>query len=455
MAHKIFKKVLWFIVAILLLLLVFVISVIAPIDYTPLSEISQVAATYKKLNDESLNASQGEGQLLAGWSAVNITPKSPIKMAGYGPRGPYTSVLDSLYSRIIVFDNGNTEAVIITIDLLLFPRLLKQALQEQLSKLGFSENEIYLNATHTHSGFGNWEKSLAGKFIFGDFDQDNFDYLLELIINGVNDAKIHKSPIEVGFQKINANELVSNRLAGNEGTKDPYLRVISLQKGSGQKALMVSFSGHPVNLVADAWELSRDYPGILVDKLEQENNVDFAMFCAGMVGSHNIEINLPKGHKRIEKVGGLLSDKILNELDSMDYSSNSTLGTLDFKIDLPPSQLKLSNKYGLRDWFFSALMGPLEANIKILEIGPVMMIGMPCDYSGELSINNQLDKLGERYGKKLFITSFNGNYVGYITEDGHYTTCNHDEVKTLNWVGPYKGAYFTEIIKKVIVLSAQ
>jgi hypothetical protein len=75
---------------------------------------------------------------------------------------------------------------------------------------------------------------------------------------------------------------------------------------------------------------------------------------------------------------------------------------------------------------------------------------MPCDYSGELSINNDLDGYAAKFGKELFITSFNGNYVGYITEDSHYYTCDHDEVKTMNWVGPNMGIYFTEVIKKMI-----
>jgi hypothetical protein len=243
---------------------------------------------------------------------------------------------------------------------------------------------------------------------------------------------------------------VVNRLAGEKGKKDPYLRVISLKKENGLKAIIASFSGHPVNLDADIWEISRDYPGILVDELQKDNTIDFAMFCAGMVASHNIDIDLPKGHERIRKVGKLLSEKIKNNLDSMEYFEYSILGGLDVAIEMSPSQLKISSGLRVRDWLFSALLKPLQANIKMLEIGDVLLIGMPCDYSGELSINNHLDQFAAERGKKLFITSFNGNYVGYITEDGHYTTCDHDEVKSLNWVGPYKGEYFTEVIKKTI-----
>ena len=386
----------------------------------------------------------------AGWASVNITPETPINMAGYGPRGPYTSVLDSLYTRTIVFDNGIEEVVIITIDLILFPGLIKDAIQDSLFNYGFSPNEIFLNATHTHNGFGNWEKSIAGKFIFGDFDKENMNFLIHRILEGVQIARKNKSPVKIGFEKIDAHELVANRLTKEKGTKDPYLRVISIKNKKGLKAVITSFSGHPVNLDADIWDISRDYPGVLVDDLEKENTVEFAMFCAGMVGSHSIDIDLPKGPERIRKIGQVLSSKIKTRLDSMEYLEYSTLGSWDVVVYMPRSQLRITPELRIRDWLFSALLKPLQANIKLLEIGDVLLIGMPCDYSGELSINNHLDQFASDYGKELFITSFNGNYIGYITEDSHYTTCDHDEVKTLNWVGPYKGEYFTSLIKLLI-----
>ena len=444
------KKILWSISIATVLIIFFIISAVAPVDFTPLDQQAPVIQTYQRLDKTEFHSSEGNGVMKAGWASINITPQIPINMAGYGPRGPYTSILDSLYARTIVFDNGIKEVVVITIDLLLFPRFVKEAVQDSLSNYGFLPSEIFLSATHTHNGFGNWEKSIGGKLLFGDFDEENVNNLIHQILEGVNIARENILPVKIGFEKIDAQELVANRLAGKSGTKDPWIRIISIKNEYGLKAVVASFSGHPVNLDADIWEISRDYPGILVDELEKENNIDFAMFCAGMVGSHNIDINLPKSHERIRKIGKLLGEKIINTLDSVDHYECLKLGGLDITIEMPPSQLKITNHLRIRNWLFNTLMKPLQANIKILEIGDVLLIGMPCDYSGELSINYQLDQFASVHGKKLFITSFNGNYVGYITEDAHYTSCDHDEVKTLNWVGPYKGEYFTEVIKKSI-----
>ncbi len=444
-----FRKILWILGSFCALLLIIALITLKPISDKSLNEYPEVQHTLQVLDQPQVNSSPG-GELSVGWAAVNITPSNPIDMAGYGPRGPYKSVLDSLYARILLFDNQQAKAVIISIDLLMFPPVLKQTLEEQLADQGFPKDLIYLTATHTHHGFGNWEKSLAGEFIFGKYNEKNMNRMIDQILIGLEKAEETKRLATIGFQIIDAGNLVINRLAPETGSKDPFLRVIHLKKDDGQKAMFISFSGHATNLDADNWELSRDYPGILVQRLEANEGIDFAMFGAGMVGSHNIDIDIPKGHQRIEEIGRQLASRIIDNNQNISLDSTAIISGLDTTLGLPASQMRLTKQIVVRDWVFKALFGPLKANIKALSIGNVLLIGMPCDYSGELSINNDLDRYAQNHGKELFITSFNGNYVGYITEDQHYYIQDHDEVKTMNWVGPYMGEYFTQSIEKVI-----
>jgi hypothetical protein len=78
------------------------------------------------------------------------------------------------------------------------------------------------------------------------------------------------------------------------------------------------------------------------------------------------------------------------------------------------------------------------------------MIGTPCDFSGEIFVRNNLGEFATKHNRHLMITSFNGNYVGYITYDGHYDSIKNAETREMNWVGPYFGEYFSTMIKKVI-----
>jgi neutral ceramidase len=75
---------------------------------------------------------------------------------------------------------------------------------------------------------------------------------------------------------------------------------------------------------------------------------------------------------------------------------------------------------------------------------------MPCDFSGEILIENGVYDLAEKLDKQLIVTSFNGDYIGYITEDHHYDISKRSEIREMNWVGPHYGAYFKEILRELV-----
>jgi hypothetical protein len=214
--------------------------------------------------------------------------------------------------------------------------------------------------------------------------------------------------------------------------------------------MLISYPGHPINIDSEIRELSRDYPGVLTDRLEQQVDIDLAMFMAGMVGSHHLETEGLKDFELTQKAGNLLAKKALEDTAIEQYDSTHALGFNQFNSGLFTSQLRISKNLALRDWLFRLAFGPLEGNIEVLRIGNTLLIGMPCDFSGEISVNEKLDSLAESKGLHLIITSFNGNYIGYITEDKYYDTIDKDEVRLMNWVGPYKGKYFADIVKKII-----
>lgn len=430
------------------ILLILAVLTIAPIDFSPWQDRAELAETVTKANQVSLNVSAGPSPMLAGWSKVNITPTEPMSLAGYGRRGPFVSVADSLFCRTVVLDNGNTKVAIISIDLLLFPAVVCDVVKARLMKEGY-ENVLF-SATHTHSSFGNWEKTRGGQLVFGKYKETLTDLIVNKVIASVMEADGKKEAVRLAFLISMAAELVSNRLSPANGTTDPFIRTIVLKKNNGQMALITSFSGHATNLPSDDWALSNDYPGVLIDKLEHNASIDFAMFCAGMVGSHKINLDIPRSRARIEEAGSRLSAKIQTSLSDTVFYSDNRLGSAELEIAMPPSQLRITSQLRVRDWVFRYFFDPLSAHISAVQAGEITFVGMPCDFSGELSVNNQLDSLAESNGSKLFITSFNGDYVGYITEDGHYATCNNDEVRIMNWVGPGMGSYFTEIIKGII-----
>jgi len=85
--------------------------------------------------------------------------------------------------------------------------------------------------------------------------------------------------------------------------------------------------------------------------------------------------------------------------------------------------------------------------MKALKIGNNVLIGTPCDYSGELM--PEIVRTAQFKKLNLMVTSFNGGYVGYITHDRHYDLDAY-ETRVMNWYGPQNGIYFQEIIQEIL-----
>ncbi|MDZ7608291.1 MAG: hypothetical protein U5K79_22525 [Cyclobacteriaceae bacterium] len=122
---------------------------IAPIDYRRWEDRAELRGTVDKSQNATLHTTSGENELFAGWARVNITPPAPVSMAGYGPRSKYNSVHDSLYCNTVVLTNGDTKAAIISLDMLMVPRQIRNEVALALEPLGFRTTSIFFQR-HIH-----------------------------------------------------------------------------------------------------------------------------------------------------------------------------------------------------------------------------------------------------------------------------------------------------------------
>jgi hypothetical protein len=383
------------------------------------------------------------GKIKAGWKEVNITPSETMPMAGYRPRDHFESVHDSLFARIILLQVGETTVALINVDLLLFPPSLKVAIQKKLA-IGKNNTFFFLSATHTHNGIGGWDKSFIGDFALGDFNPDWIEQASEKIADAIITTRVLPSSIQ--YWESEASDLVRNRIVPN-GKEDGKLRGFILQREDSTTACFFSFSAHATSISRHSYVLSADYPGQFIKHLEKD--FDFGMYMAGMVGSHSFNRYEEHDFELIEKESTLLAEKFKVKIKSQSFDSTSTL-IAHVPIIFGPSQLRISKNWKVRDWVLDTALGELEGELTYLKIGNIIMIGTPCDFSGEIFVRDQLEELAAQKGNHLIITSFNGNYVGYITYDGHYDSIQSAEVREMNWVGPYYGEYFSAMIKKLI-----
>ena len=222
--------------------------------------------------------------LYVGWARQNITPPQAVKLMGYGWKGDYTRVHDSLWVRSFVFQSGALTVALVAYDLMLTPPAVARAVRERLATLRIPH--VYFTAIHTHHGFGEWQTGPAGTFITGGYNEALVAALVQKTVASVRQAKRRLQPTRVYYARYERKGLVNNRLV-NGGPTDDYLRVLRFRQASGATALLVSFAAHATFLPSRFRELSADYPGAVVRQLERQPDIDFALFAAGAVGSHS------------------------------------------------------------------------------------------------------------------------------------------------------------------------
>ncbi|WPP48807.1 neutral/alkaline non-lysosomal ceramidase N-terminal domain-containing protein [Catalinimonas niigatensis] len=440
---KILKKIIRALLIFLLVLSTLALLCIAPIDDTPYQEQAYYEATLQALDSlEKTLAKEETDTVQAGWSEKNITPQKPVSLMGYGWKGDYERVHDSLQVRAVVFSNNVQSVAWLSYDLMVLHPDLVHAIRQAVDTAQLPVRNLYFTAVHTHNGFGEWAKGLGGKLIAGGYNEDLVKFIVEQTLRAIREAYADRQPVKVGYGEFAVPELINNRLVKG-GEVDSYLRAIKLEQNSGITALLCTYAAHATFLNSKRMDLSADYPSALVEMLEKHAEIDFAAFAAGAVGSHSPLKEGEFSYEKMDSYATQLAKPLLQSLDSIPTYYTTQLRYADIPFHLGESQLKLSPHWRVRPWLFSAVMGNINPQITGIRLGDVMMVGTPADYSGMLYKQLHAEDI------HLVVSSFNGSYIGYVIPDTYYDQ-EHREARELNWFGPFTGSYMTEVMNKFI-----
>lgn len=415
-------------------IMLFIMMLSQPIDRAPIqgSEIERMAVDSILKAEVFSYADTLPPQ--AAYGRVNITPSYSMPMAGYAQREAFEEVHDSLYVHLILIRKAELDLFLVSADLLIFPDELRDLLVSRTSD--DKNTHLYLSASHTHNGLGGWAEGFGGELIAGDYHPEWLEEVSSSILQKMDELRNSTKASEIKYFETDASEFVKNRLV--EGAPvDGKIRGLKISRQKADSLVLFTYSGHPTLLDRESLELSNDYPGATISRLE-DSGYAFAMFMAGMVGSHRVTNVTGTGYDRINNLADKLADRVIRAEGTVLEPEDIRL--LNFEIPFGPSQVRLMESLAVRDWLFSSLLQPLEGTMDVLRMGGLHMVSTPCDFSGEL-----FPGIEQEY-KPMIITSFNGDYIGYITEDSHYDSSSYMEVRTMNWVGPYYGSHFQHMI---------
>jgi len=444
------------------------------------TKISALSPATARRSAETSAASAVKNSVLKGGCAkVNITP--PLGIPLIGSKGqPSDDILDELYAKALVLNDGSTTLAIVSVDLLYTPleeitNPVRSIIKE---KIGIPDQNVLICATHTHSGpevFTRLKVPREGRVPASQIDQSYLATLIKKIASSVLIAYKNMQEVKIGTAKGEVQEIVYNRRAktkdgsvkmaftlpdevtatkrateyteGTEKTKkssevsvlsvaksriepelvfgpiDPEVWVLRVEDANGQiVGSIVNFACHPVCIYPYlSTTISADYPAYATQVVEQTEG-GTCLFALGTAG--NI-VPMKRGLKPCQQIGKALGAEALRRLQLVSTSGDVTLKAIRKEIKLPTKKAPSEDKTAknskttglpLRLPTQGGAAGYVNTEIQVLKLGDIYILGLP----GEILVEVGLAIKRKAGVEKLFVVSLSNDAIGYVCHDQAY-----------------------------------
>ncbi len=233
------------------------------------------------------------GSLLCGAAREDITPAIGTCLYGDRPDIHSEAIHDRLYVTAVAFSDEKTTFVLVTCDVCeIDTGLSLRILKETSARCGIPESSITVSAIHTHSA-----PNVAGLEGWGGVDEEYVNTIfVPAIVKVAHSAlgSMKKALTGVSTTKcdvgMNRREVLLNGavvLGQNPwGVYDPEMTVIAVKDESGKGIVNIVHYGCHGTAAGENREISRDWAGVMVDRMEKETGTMTAYWqgCCGDVG---------------------------------------------------------------------------------------------------------------------------------------------------------------------------
>ena len=402
--------------------------------------------------------SSAEGALKGGTSKVDITPPIGTWLSGYGSRNkPSEGILDPLYAKALVLDDGQSKIAIVSADLLWVPLGITNEIRRQVQKkIGIPQENVMICGTHTHFApkidriAKTWPDAAVAQI-----DESYVQILKKKIFDSIMLAERDIKQVKLGVGKGEMTEIVYNRRTKKPdgtvamtfnlpprspdltfGPIDPELCVLRVDDSDGALvAAVVNYACHPVSgdpMRDKFFYISADYPGYTARVIEQAEGGN-CIFLLGTAGDMN-PIRLNRTHPRMQ-TGKALGGAALRHIQFTQPCSNVKISaikkpvSLPIKKDLPPERKISIGKDTVTQ----------KTEIQVLRIGEVYIVGLP----GEVLVEIGLEIKAKAGVENLFVVSIANDAVGYVCPKAAYKEGGYEPGTGTN-LAPGAGEIITE-----------
>ena len=365
--------------------------------------------------------------LRAGVAKVDITPAEVNQLEVVGHRRLVTGVRDPLRAGVLILDDGQTKAAIVTLDTIsAWDEMVTLARRQVEQESGVPAANIMIAASHNHSGPGFEADSEWGR------------ELIDKLGTAAKQAASAMKPVTVGYGEdrigfsINRRKVINGRAVvrlNEDGPNDPRVKVLRFDDGESLTPLAVVMHAvcHPCFFT---WgdkgstpypsgypKMSADFPGEAQSFVEmcygQQTSSLFLQGCAG-----DIRPNLPGYPYRcadeadIQWAGRDLGGAVVRTLARSVTREELSERAEYYPIRVANSVVSLPGK-----------QGRIDAELQAMKIGPYLLLTMPGEPMVEYGF-----RLEEAIADRAIpiIVGYANGHVGYIATSDSYSVGGYE-----------------------------
>lgn len=262
----------------------------------------------------------------AGAAAVNVSPRpqdlqGALYLGGYGgyqERGAALGIHQPVYARAVALTDGRERLLLLTLDAVgLDNRLLGRIREGASTATGWSEDRIWIAATHTHSA-----PDLQG--LWGGTPDAYRAYVAVRATQAARDAVERLEPVQMAAVTVRAPGLGLNR-RGWAFTDESLSLLVARRPQGDLVSVLVNVGIHPTVLGPENRLISPDWVGSMIAALEEWHG-GTALFINGVQGDV-VPAGASPGFAGASEFGlrvALHADYALRQLPLPDGRSRST-----------------------------------------------------------------------------------------------------------------------------------
>lgn len=252
-----------------------------------------------------------------GFANVCIDPPYGAPMCGYYEERYVKGIHDSLYARATAFDDGETRAVVIAVDLCYLNLSYCNKFREMIHEAtGIDKDAIFINCSHTHTG-----PTVGKDFASSNASTDSYNIFLG---TSIRDAAVYaladlkEARIETGTAEaknisfIRRYRMKDGSVATNPGVNNPNIdhplgtpnetvKLVKIIRDGADDIFLINFGTHPDSVGGEY--ISADYMGYACSILEKAVPGTKCMFLLAPQGDVNhVNVKPSKGEAAISKI---------------------------------------------------------------------------------------------------------------------------------------------------------